>query len=37
MNKDAAASLLKKWQRDPNFLKAIWQMEQPARLPGSRR
>jgi|HubBroStandDraft_1064217.scaffolds.fasta_scaffold00037_50 uncharacterized protein (DUF2336 family) len=30
---DAAATLLKKWQRDPNFLRAIWQLEQPKRGP----
>ena len=28
---DAAGTLLKKWQRDPNFLRAIWQVEQPMR------
>ena len=28
---DAAGTLLKKWQRDPNFLRAIWQIEQPVR------
>ncbi|MBV8652865.1 MAG: DUF2336 domain-containing protein, partial [Alphaproteobacteria bacterium] len=30
---DAAGMLLKKWQRDPNFLRAIWQIEQPNRPP----
>lgn len=30
---DAAGMLLKKWQRDPNFLRAIWQIEQPQRTP----
>ena len=25
---DSAESLLKKWQRDPDFLKAVWQIEQ---------
>ena len=28
---DAAGTLLKKWQRDPSFLQAIWQFERPAR------
>jgi uncharacterized protein (DUF2336 family) len=28
---DAAGTLLKKWQRDPSFLRAIWQVEQPMR------
>jgi uncharacterized protein (DUF2336 family) len=28
---DTAGTLLKKWQRDPNFLQAIWQFEQLAR------
>ncbi|HVJ56008.1 MAG TPA: DUF2336 domain-containing protein [Aliidongia sp.] len=28
---DAASMLLKKWQRDPHFLRAIWQVEQPRR------
>jgi uncharacterized protein (DUF2336 family) len=28
---DAATMLLKKWQRDPHFLRAIWQVEQPRR------
>jgi uncharacterized protein (DUF2336 family) len=27
---DAADALLKKWQRDPQFLRAIWQVEQPS-------
>lgn len=30
---DAAGTLLKKWQRDPNFLRAIWQVERPMRGP----
>ena len=30
---DAAGMLLKKWQRDPNFLRAIWQIEQLQRTP----
>ena len=28
---EVAGLLLKKWQRDPNFLRAIWQIEQPMR------
>jgi uncharacterized protein (DUF2336 family) len=28
---ETAGALLKKWQRDPNFLRAIWQIEQPMR------
>ena len=31
IKEDAAGMLLKKWQRDPNFLRAIWQIEQPQR------
>lgn len=31
IKEDAASMLLKKWQRDPNFLRAIWQIEQPQR------
>jgi len=31
IKEDAAGMLLKKWQRDPNFLRAIWQVEQPQR------
>lgn len=26
---EIAGTLLKKWQRDPNFVNAIWQLEQP--------
>jgi uncharacterized protein (DUF2336 family) len=33
IKEDAAGMLLKKWQRDPNFLRAIWQIEQPQRTP----
>lgn len=33
IKEDAAGMLLKKWQRDPNFLRAIWQIEQPLRTP----
>jgi uncharacterized protein (DUF2336 family) len=33
IKEDAAGMLLKKWQRDPNFLRAIWQIEQPQRAP----
>jgi uncharacterized protein (DUF2336 family) len=29
---EAAGMLLKKWQRDPHFLRAIWQVEQPRRV-----
>jgi uncharacterized protein (DUF2336 family) len=31
IKEEAAGMLLKKWQRDPNFLRAIWQIEQPQR------
>jgi uncharacterized protein (DUF2336 family) len=30
---EAAGTLLKKWQRDPNFVNAIWQLEQPSTRP----
>jgi uncharacterized protein (DUF2336 family) len=30
---EAAGTLLKKWQRDPNFVNAIWQLEQPGARP----
>ena len=33
VKQDAAGTLLKKWQRDPNFLRAIWQVERPMRGP----
>ena len=26
----AALQLLKKWQRRPNYLKAVWEIDQPA-------